>query len=675
MRLTRSPVGGAPPVVVVVPPVAVLPPLAVEPPVALLPPVDLEPPVVLLPPVDLEPPLVPVFVPPVVPAFEPPVFPLLEPPVALTVPPVLVPVAPPVAVEPPMPPAVEPPVLVLLPPSALPTLPPVPLEVLLVLQPRTIKVEMNPAAPMTRMGRPPKVALSGSMGGLETPAQPRSGRSIFQSAPAKDALTSSAMSLSHNTRASRTLRALEQFLSGDLDEVLARHKAHDPAQRALKLFRSAAVEVPAYRRFLDERGVDVNAIVSAEAFARLPATSKADYHRAHALAELCRDGRLSDTDFVAVSSGSTGEPTFWPRADYDEYGTAYRFEQVLRDSFDLAARKTLGVVCFSLGSWVGGMYTTFACRALAAKGYPLTLVTPGNNRAEILRVVRALSPHFEQVVLFGYPPFLKDVIDAGRADGFAWHERRFGLVTAGEVFNETWRSLVSERLGARDVTRSIASLYGTADGGVLANETPVSTQIRRFLAERPEAARELFGEARLPTLCQYDPLHRYFEQDGDQLLFSGDGSVPLLRYRILDRGGVIPFSRMLAFVRDHGFEPGPEATAKPRELPFVFVFGRSGFALSFYGANVYPENVALGLEQPEVSAHVTGKFVTWSSRSWWSSVPDEAGVRSWTPSSRAPCEPSSNGRTASSCTTSPTSAAPPASARCRSASQSTFRSV
>jgi phenylacetate-CoA ligase len=46
-----------------------------------------------------------------------------------------------------------------------------------------------------------------------------------------------------------------------------------------------------------------------------------------------------------------------------------------------------------------------------------------------------------------------------------------------------------------------------------------------------------------------------------------------------------------------------------RELPFVFVFGRSSFALSFYGANVYPENVAVGVQQPEFARHLTGKFV------------------------------------------------------------------
>ncbi|CAA9890095.1 hypothetical protein METHB2_180046 [Candidatus Methylobacter favarea] len=30
--------------------------------------------------------------------------------------------------------------------------------------------------------------------------------------------------------------------------------------------------------------------------------------------------------------------------------------------------------------------------------------------------------------------------------------------------------------------------------------------------------------------------------------------------------------------------------------------------MSYYGANIYPENVAVGLEQPEIRAWVTGKF-------------------------------------------------------------------
>ena len=41
----------------------------------------------------------------------------------------------------------------------------------------------------------------------------------------------------------------------------------------------------------------------------------------------------------------------------------------------------------------------------------------------------------------------------------------------------------------------------------------------------------------------------------------------------------------------------------------MYVFGRTHFAVSFFGANIYPENVSVGLEQPAVRDWVTGKFV------------------------------------------------------------------
>jgi phenylacetate-coenzyme A ligase PaaK-like adenylate-forming protein len=157
---------------------------------------------------------------------------------------------------------------------------------------------------------------------------------------------------------------------------------------------------------------------------------------------------------------------------------AARFEQVFHDSFATDERRTLAVVCFALGTWVGGMFTTSCCRALAAKGYPITLATPGNNREEIWRVVKALAPQFDQTVLLGYPPFLKDVIDGGIAAGIDWKPYKVKLVMAGEVFSEEWRSLVAERLGSTDICYDSASLYGTADAGVLGNETPLSICIR-----------------------------------------------------------------------------------------------------------------------------------------------------------------------------------------------------
>ena len=425
------------------------------------------------------------------------------------------------------------------------------------------------------------------------------------------------------TQADRTLDALRGFFRDGTGSPSAGEEAARTASaeaRVLGLFREVARDVPAYRQFLASHGIDPASIGDMQAFRALPATTKDNYYRLHALPELCRQGQLDACDMLALSTGSTGEPAVWPRFVTDELDTAARFEQVLRDGFAAGERRTLAVICFALGNWVGGLYTLACCRQLAAKGYPLTVVAPGNQPLEILRALRALGAHFDQRVLFGYPPFLKDVIDLGQAQGIDWSAPPTRLVMAGEVFSEEWRDWVCQRLGAQVPARATASLYGTADGGVLANETPLSIRIRRALARRPDAARALFGEARLPTLCQYDPEHRYFEleraagETSGWLLFTGDGGAPLVRYKILDRGGLVGHGEMLAFLERHGvaLEPdiaGTDVGGTEPVLPFVYVFGRSHFALSFYGANVYPENVSVGLEQPEFAAALTGKFV------------------------------------------------------------------
>lgn len=409
----------------------------------------------------------------------------------------------------------------------------------------------------------------------------------------------------------RARAALETFFSTPLDEALAPSRAA-PDAMALTLFRDVAAHVPAYRAFLAEHAIDPNSIQSISDFVRLPLITKANYLRRYPLPDLCRDGRLERCDMVAVSSGSTGEPTFWPRFMADELPITTRFEQIFHDSFRADERRTLAIICFALGTWVGGMFTASCCRYLAAKGYPLTVITPGNNREEILRVVGELGPAYDQVVLMGYPPFLKDIVDAGRARGVDWGPLAVKWVMAGEVFSEEWRALVGERLGATEPCYDSASLYGTADAGVLGNETPLSICIRRWLAAHPEVAAELFGEARLPTLVQYDPLSRMFEQQEGTLLFTGDNGIPLVRYHIADAGGLFGYTELLDALAQHGFDPvaelGPGARGV-RRLPFVYVFGRSHFTISYFGANIYPENVTVGLEQPEIREWVTGKFV------------------------------------------------------------------
>jgi len=414
------------------------------------------------------------------------------------------------------------------------------------------------------------------------------------------------------SRSQQTLSAWQGFLNAPLEERLARHRLGGIETALLTLFHNAMETVPAYRAFLAAHGIDPSNIKNLEDFQGLPLMTKQNYMRAYPLTDRCHDGDLARCDMLAVSSGSTGMPMIWPRNVTHELDIANRFEQVFH-AFRAGERTTLAVVCFAMGSWVGGMFTAGCCRHLAAKGYPITTATPGNKKEEILRVVQELGPHYEQTVLLGYPPYIKDIIDSGRAAGIDWARYSPKLVFAGEVFSEEWRELVCERIGAADAATATASLYGTADGGVLGNETPLSINIRRFFAGQPETAREVFGESRLPSLVQYDPLSRYFEVHEGTLVVSGDNGVPLLRYHIADKGGVIPYAEMMRKLMDAGDNLADEILHKSKggawNLPFVYLFGRADFTVSYFGANVYPENISVGLEQTAVRDWVSGKFV------------------------------------------------------------------
>jgi phenylacetate-CoA ligase len=375
-------------------------------------------------------------------------------------------------------------------------------------------------------------------------------------------------------------------------------RARRVRRQVVELFQQVASSVPAYQKFLRDKGIEPSSIQTVEDFRRLPLLDKESYRRRYQLPELCRDGRLHGCDMIAVSSGSSGSPTIWPRSLRDELHIARRFEQVFRDGFHGDSRSTLAVVCFPLGTWVGGLFTTACVRHLAAKGYPITVVAPGNNTAEIFRVLPELAPHFELVVLLGYPPFVKDVLPGS---------------TGPAMRSSSWPARSSARNGvtswpARRTRRSHARLgfplrYGGC--GRAGQRNPALCCDPAFSRTGARIVRR-FTTA---DLVQYDPGSMYFENHDGMLLFSGDNGLPLIRYHIADEGGIVPCQDMLDFCARHGFDPLAAAGGGGHPLPFVFIFGRSLFTVLFFGANIYPENVTVGLDQPEISAWVTGKFV------------------------------------------------------------------
>ncbi len=383
--------------------------------------------------------------------------------------------------------------------------------------------------------------------------------------------------------------------------------------KALAVFHAAAERVPAYKDFLKREKINHKKIKTLGDFQNVPVVNKENYLLRYSLQELSWDGFLHTSQVISVSSGSTGNPFFWPRGAIVEIDTAYQFEVTLGQFFNTKKTSTLFVNAFAMGMYVGGPITLNSVLRVAQKGHQIVIVTPGYSLEEIRRIVHELGPQYEQVVIGSYPPFAKDIIDDGIQNGISWKNLNTKFWLAGEGYSESWRDYIAELAGASTVT-DVMNVYGTADSAMLGHETPTSIAIRRVFDQNNGVRREIFADERLPSLVQYYPSLRYFEViDQDRLIFTASSGIPLVRYDIGDRGGIFTYDEAEMRLNELGTDIGTElrryrSSQNSWRLPFVYVFGRSDSTTVFYGANIYPENIKIALETSPNREEVTGKF-------------------------------------------------------------------
>lgn len=387
------------------------------------------------------------------------------------------------------------------------------------------------------------------------------------------------------------------------------------AVAALKLFHDMSQRVPAYKDFLRKNSIDPSSIQTIEDFKKLPTVDKNNYLRAYPLAELSWDGKLmEDFEIYAATSGSTGEPFYFPRSSLQTDQYALLAELYLRTQFHIDKKKTLYVNCFAMGAWIGGLFTYQAIERLARSGkYPLHLITPGLGKDEALKAIRSLGPLYDQVIIGGYPPYVKDLIDQGTAEGMNWSRYHIGFVFSAEGFSEKFRDYIAHAVGQQNVLTGSLNHYGTVDQGTLAYETPFSAFIRRASLKDKKLFAQLFSDAnRLPTLAQYLPEQFYFESEQGRIICSSNAGLPLVRYDLKDQGGILGFESVRSILA----EALPAYQEEVRsagiidtlfKLPFVYLYERSDFSVVLYGANIYPEHVRRALEGKVCSSFATGK--------------------------------------------------------------------
>lgn len=381
---------------------------------------------------------------------------------------------------------------------------------------------------------------------------------------------------------------------------------------ASRVALGAFKHVPAYRKYLKKHHAKTGAKLSHSEFLKLPLTSKKDYLRKYSLAELSYSG-IGGPITYSATSGSTGKPFYFPRNQELDWQYSILLESYLRAiNADYRKTNTLIIIGFGMGVWIGGLITYRAFEFLNERDANLSLITPGVNKKEIFNALRDLSPQYDQTILVGYPPFIKDIVDEADEEGVDLKKMNLKFLFAAEAFTEAFRDYLAGKAGIKNICNETLNIYGTADIGAMAFETPTSILIRRLTLANPELTQKVFGNIRrTPTLAQYNPLFMHFECINGEVVLTGNNEVPLVRYAVGDHGGVFTFTQLQELLRKGGVDLKKEARkAKVRleELPFVYVYERTDLSTTLYGLQIYPEVIREVLLEKRFQSALTGKF-------------------------------------------------------------------
>lgn len=378
---------------------------------------------------------------------------------------------------------------------------------------------------------------------------------------------------------------------------------------ALETFHLAAQTVPAYKDFLKQNGIDPLSIDSKEMFERLPIVTKENYLKKYPLRDLLINGDTSDAKIISLSSGSSGKPFYWPRGDRSIQDSAGILDDLFEATFETRTKETLCVMAFAMGTWIAGTYMLSAMYELARRGHKIVCITPGINKAEIIQTLSEIGGQFDQTIIMGYPPFIKDVVDAAVNEAIDMEKLKLRFVYAGENISENWRDYMSEKIRAKDIYSFSLNIFGTADAGIVGIESPFTVYLRKLIDREPALFNSFFpGAEILPTMVQYDPAIRYVEEVDGHVVFTANNSLPLIRYDIQDEGAVISLETISAKLAENKIVI-PEKYAWFNKLPIIALFGRPDVAAMFYGLNIYPENIKYGLEVEQLQNYTTGKFI------------------------------------------------------------------
>nr|HAT8715365.1 hypothetical protein [Legionella jordanis] len=212
-------------------------------------------------------------------------------------------------------------------------------------------------------------------------------------------------------------------------------------------------------------------------------------------------------------------------------------------------------------------------------------------KAKVRAIAETLNKEKSQIIIAGYPPFLKDLAAYIQDKGYSLADFSAIAVVGGQAISEAMRDLLIQ-----DGFNQIYSSYGASDLDInLGVETEYEITVRKAIEQNPGLARELYGPNKgLPMVFHYDPWNYHVEcldegkdeahaDDKDSLIFTAtrnDRSSPRIRYDLGDKGRIYASSDVQALLAKYGIFQKPKTN-----LPLIFVWGRDSTVV-FNGANL-----------------------------------------------------------------------------------------
>ena len=366
--------------------------------------------------------------------------------------------------------------------------------------------------------------------------------------------------------------------------------------RAWLALERARREVPAYRRFLAERGGPGVRLSGLDPdFSGVPATDKDSYVRRYSIEERCRGGRIPPAGVVIdESSGTSGAANNWVRGPEERK----EVKQALQVAFHhlLGKEPVFFLNAFALGPWATGMNVSMSLVDVAI------LKSVGPDVAKIEATLRTFGPKYKYVIA-GYPPFLKTLVDSADVD---WRAYDLLALFGGEGMSEGMR----EYLLGKGFKRAYGS-YGASDLEInIGVESDFTIALRRLLARDDELASRVLRREHgvLPMVFQYNPIDYCIEtNEAGELLVTLNRTAntsPKIRYNIHDLGHVLRMPELERILEEHGVGLSNLDDSRT-DLPLLFLYGRADAAVAYYGAKVTPTDIEQVIfAMPDLAARV-----------------------------------------------------------------------